>query len=163
MRTSSLLSIVATLAFTGAAVAQHAGLQRCRAITDTGARLACYDALADTPAATQPTAPAAGAMQATAVAAAAPVAAQRTPDGFGLPQRATEPQELRSRVGAGFAGWGPNSRIRLENGQVWQVIDGSSVSLPERARAVTVRRGLLGAYHLEFEGLNTAPKVRRVE
>jgi hypothetical protein len=70
---------------------------------------------------------------------------------------------VQSAVGAGFEGWGPNRRIRLDNGQVWQVIDGTSVVLPPGARKVTVKRGALGSFYLDFEGLKTSPRVRRVE
>lgn len=121
------------------------------------ARLACYDSLADAaPAQRSPVA---------AVATATPtaVAATKPSDNFGLPQRVTEPQEVHSSVGASFGGWGPNSRIRLDNGQVWLVIDGSSVIVPERARKVAVKRGALGSFYLDFQDLKTSPRVRRVE
>ena len=68
-----------------------------------------------------------------------------------------------SSVGPSFSGWGPNSRIRLANGQVWLVVDGTSVALPEGSRKVSVKRGALSSYYLDFEGLNTSPRVRRVE
>jgi hypothetical protein len=86
-------------------------------------------------------------------------------DNFGLPaiQRKDEPQEVRGTVGPSFDGWGPNRRIRLDNGQIWQVIDGTSVTVAEGARKVIVKRGALGSYYLDFEGLNTSPRVRRVE
>lgn len=146
---------LALMASVGAASAQDNGLQRCRAIGDTTARLACYDALAD--ARPRPPAP--------AVAPVAAAPAVKPADSFGLPAKppAGEPQAVQSSVGADFAGWGPNQSIKLANGQVWQIVDGSSVSLSRGARKVSVRRGLFGAFHLDIEGLNTSPKVRRVE
>jgi hypothetical protein len=145
----------------GPAFGQDASLQRCRVIADTTARLACYDALADA----RPKPPAAAAAP---VTPAAPVAAAPVPkpaDTFGLPAKRPEgePQTVQSSVGADFAGWGPNQTIKLANGQVWQIIDGSSVSMPRGARQVSVRRGLFGAFHLDFEGLNSSPKVKRVQ
>lgn len=62
-----------------------------------------------------------------------------------------------------FQGWGPNARLRLANGQVWQVVDGSSAALYLRDPAVTVRRAALGSYLMEIAGTNHAPRVRRVE
>lgn len=151
MRALPLIPLLTVLA--NPAFGQDVPLQRCRAIAEPVARLACYDALADAPAGTRaPAAP---------PAVAAPEARPATT--FGRPQRDTEPQEVSSAVGAAFAGWGPNSRIRLDNGQVWQVVDGSSVVLPAGARRATVKRSLFGNYVLEIDGLNTAPKVRRVD
>jgi hypothetical protein len=43
-----------------------------------------------------------------------------------------------------FEGWRPNERIRLANGQVWQIADDSSSLLQRRDPKVTVRRGALG-------------------
>lgn len=167
MRTLTLLSLaLASLP----ALAQD-GLQRCRALSDSTARLACYDALADAArAGAAPAAPAATA----ATAARPPVAADSTAAAapartaeaaFGLPEsrRPDAVDAVHSTVGPRFSGWGPNSRIRLANGQVWQVTDGTSVELPEGPRKVSVKRGALGSYYLDFEGLNTSPRVRRVE
>jgi hypothetical protein len=155
-----------------AALADEAGaLQRCRAIGDPQARLACYDALPlrapAAAAATPPLAPAAAtraavpAPAAAATAAPAPVpapAAQR----FGQESR-DEPQALVSRIPGVFEGWGPRSRISLANGQVWQVIDGSEGVYLLQNPQVTVRRAMLGGFVLEIEGANRAPRVRRVD
>lgn len=158
MRNLTLLPLLGALAG-GPAFAQDASLQRCRSVSEPAARLACYDGLAD--AAARPQAPAASA----AAQPTSPATAAAADAGFGLAERrrAETADWVRSSVGASFAGWGPNSRIRLDNGQVWQVVDGSSVSLPQGGRNVVVRRGLFGNYQLEIEGLNTSPKVRRLE
>lgn len=158
MRALHLTPLLLVLA--NSAFGQDVSLQRCRAMAEPAARLACYDALADAPAPPRPPAAAAAPVRpAAAVAAAAPKPA----DSFGLPRPASEPEEVRSAVGAGFDGWGPNRHIRLDNGQVWQIIDGSSVVLPPGARKVAVKRGALGSFYLDFEGLKTSPRVRRVE
>jgi len=158
------------------AFGQETSLQRCRAIADTMARVACYDALADAarvpvppakPAAPAAPAPLAGATKATATPAmAAAVAPARTGEAaFGLPEtrQPDRVESVQSMLSTSFSGWGPNSRIRLDNGQVWLVIDGSSVVLPEGARKVAVKRGALGSFYLDIEGLKTSPRVRRVE
>ncbi len=144
-----------------AAMAGEASLAGCRALADREARLACYDALPLPPAA----APAAGALLPRAAAAAASLPPAGAADRFGLPERdsAAGSTSVRSAVAADFDGWSPGSRIRLLNGQVWQVVDGSSGVVAPSQRQVTVRRGALGSYVLEFEGLNRAPRVRRVE
>lgn len=115
-------------------------------------------------AATSVTAPAPAPAPAPVVVTATPPAPAPAPDRFGLPERArNEPASIDSSVSADFVGWDPNTRIRLSNGQVWQVIDGSSGTLAPGQRKVTVTRGALGSFFLEFEGLNKSPRVRRVE
>jgi hypothetical protein len=143
MRTAALLLAAALPAH----AATDADLLRCRAIGDAGARLACYDALAATP------------------AAAAPAPAPAPKVEFGFEARAWEqgPQAVESRIPGLFEGWEPNARIRLENGQVWQVTDGSRGVAGLRDPKVKVTRGSFGTFFLEIEGKNQAPRVRRVE
>ncbi|MGM9482554.1 hypothetical protein ACS5PN_15285 [Roseateles sp. NT4] len=171
MRTFTLIALsIAALP----ALAQD-GLQRCRAMTDSGARLACYDALADAalktpPVPPQPPVPAAAVARpaqpvVAAAAVAAPAPARSGEAAFGLPEskRPDAVASVDSMLSPSFAGWGPNSRIKLDNGQTWLVIDGTSVALPPKARKVSVKRGMLGSYYLDIEGLNTSPRVRRVD
>lgn len=127
---------------------------QCRALPEA-ARLACYDGLGG-----EAARPAAAAAPAAAPAAAVAPAAPAT---FGLPQRRAEPAEISTQTEPGFKGWGPGSRIRLANGQLWQVVDRSEAELRAGARAVRVERTLFGDYQLVVEGINTAPKVRRLE
>ena len=70
---------------------------------------------------------------------------------------------MTTRFDGDFEGWGPTTRIRLANGQVWQVADGSSAALYLRSPRVTVKRAPLGGYVMEFEGSNRTAKVRRLE
>lgn len=126
------------------ALAQNAELQRCRAIADKDPRLACYDALAVRDAEAKPT-------------------AEPKADTFGLPvQRAGEPDLVESQIMGLVEGWGPNSVIRLANGQAWQVRDGSSVVLYLKSPRVKIRRGVLGTFVLELEGTNQTAKVQRL-
>ena len=89
----------------GALAADDAALHRCRALADAPARLACYDAL---PLAAAPAAPATGAAT------------------FGMETRQPEVAAITTHIEGRFEGWQPGSRIRLANGQLWQVSDGST-------------------------------------
>ena len=160
MRPKHLITKLASLLLLGlssaAAMAQGAGsLQACRAITDAAARLACYDALP----LPSPGAPA-------AAAPAAP-AAPAVPDAnrFGLESKAARDQLqwVDSTIEGRFEGWGPNSRIKLANGQVWQVTDDSTGVIYLTDPKVQVRRGAMGAFYLEFERSNRTARVKRVE
>jgi hypothetical protein len=155
-----------------AAAAHAQDLRSCRGLPDGAARLACYDALplpAD--AAAPPARPAVAAAAAasgtrTVAAAPAPGAAQAVSGeaAFGLQGAARgEVEAVRSSVAGRFQGWGPRTRIRLANGQVWEVSDDSTAATWLQNPLVVVRRAALGSFLLEVEGLNRTARVRRVE
>jgi len=137
-----------------AALADDAGLLRCRGIPEPSARLACYDALL--PTAAEPKA-------ATEVkpgrAAASPT------EQFGLERQAgkTEPEAIESSIPGRFEGWRPKTNIRLANGQIWQISDDSNGAYSFDNPKAKVRRGVFGAFYLEIEGANRSPRVIRVQ
>ena len=133
------LLLLSLLSVCGAALADDAAILKCRALPDVQARLACYDAI--------------------------PVA-ESAEQSFGMEtakHKEAEPQSIESTIAGKFDGWEPGSQIRLANGQVWRVADGSSAVLPGMDNAkVKVVRNLLGTVFLQIEGTNNTPKVRRV-
>lgn len=140
----------ALLTASSTALADDAALLKCRTLPDTATRVACYDAIP--------------------VGVAGPVAAvpARTPEqNFGMEavkQRETQPASIRSTVVGDFDGWGPGSQIRLSNGQVWRIIDGSDAVLPRtKDAAVTIERNVFGTLFLKVDGGNSSAKVRRVQ
>jgi hypothetical protein len=151
-----LLLLVST-----AAVADDAGLRQCRALGNSAARLACYDAI---PLAAHAAAPAA----APPPVAAAPAAARTPEQNFGMdtvkkPQ-AEEPASIESTIVGNFEGWGPNSRIKLANGQVWRIVDGSDAVLaPMTNPKVRIAKNFVGTIFMHVEGTNSSAKVRRVQ
>ena len=165
------------LALSSATLAQavdEAAFVRCRGIRDTAVRLACYDGLPMdiTPATPQapPIAPARPAAPASSPPPAAAVPApsrppQAAPE-FGMETRAPAvepPATMESYIPGRFEGWGGNTRIKLANGQVWQVVDGSSAALNLDNPKVIVRRGMMGGFFLELESTNRSPRVRRLQ
>lgn len=126
---------------------EDAAVQRCRAMPEAAARLACYDAM-----------PLLAAVPAAVLEPAVPAAVQS----FGR-ERREEAQAISSHIAGVFEGWGPTSRIELANGQVWQVADGSEGVYFLQSPKVTVKRALMGGFQLEIEGARRAPRVRRVE
>lgn len=143
------------LAVSSAALADDAALQQCRTLTDGARRLACYDAI---PLGRSAPAPA---------PAAAPVAAAKSAEqGFGLEQVKKKeddtPKSIESTIPGNFDGWGPNSRIKLANGQVWRIVDGSEAVLaPMQNPKVSIERNFIGTMFLKVEGTNNTAKVRR--
>jgi hypothetical protein len=168
------LSALCTLMLSLPAIAQApSDLQRCRALKDNAARLACYDAIpvsATAPAASA-AAPAAG-----STAAAAPVGgnaaasnaatayAPQTPDQFGLERQQSQVlvKAVDARIVGQFDGWEPNQRFTLDNGQVWQVSDDSRGAGYKTNPKVRITRGTFGTFFMEIEGVNAAPRVKRL-
>ncbi|WP_314443623.1 hypothetical protein [Massilia timonae] len=146
------LPLAVMLLASGSALANDAALLKCRAVSDVAARVACYDAIP---------------LGAASPAAGAPVAAARAEQNFGMEavkQREEQPQSVQSTIVGSFEGWGPGSRIRLANGQVWRVIDGSDAVLAPRTDVkVSMERNLFGTIFMRVDGTNASAKVRRVE
>jgi hypothetical protein len=167
------LAAVTLAALLGGHAAQAQSLagdvKACRQMTDPARRLACYDAL-QLPAEGAPAAAVSAvvAPAAAAAAAAAPVAAVDPVARFGqeaIKAPAGAPAELKqieSRIRGKFRGWGPNTSIEFENGQVWRIADGSSAYYDLQDPKVTVHRGMLGAFYLEVEGIGFQMRVTRV-
>jgi hypothetical protein len=152
----------------GAALADDAALLHCRGLNDTGARLACYDAIPLAPATAVRAAAAPAAAAAAATTAATPPAPAPAPEqSFGMATvKRAEPEAptfIESTIPGAFQGWGPTTQFTLANGQVWRVVDGSEAVLPPMQDArVRITRNLFGTMFLEIPGTNNSPKVRRV-
>jgi hypothetical protein len=143
MRFMMKLPLLPLLLIHGAAFADDAALRQCRAIAEVQARLACYDRI--------------------------PLAAQPSPaaeSNFGMEavkRKEAEPQSVESTIEGDFSGWAPGAQIRLANGQVWKVVDGSEAVLsPMKNPKVRIKRNVIGTLFMEIEGTNNSPKVRRV-
>lgn len=179
-------ALFALMLVSGAALADDAAMLRCRQVAEGPARLACYDAiplpvtvpLSSLPAGALAAPGAAG--QAASPAVSAPSAASAAAAGVvvAAPTRADmeqmfgrEPavfasmrlEALETHIEGDFDGWVPGQRIRLANGQVWKVIDGSDDIMDLHNPKVTVKRGLFGAIFLDIDGAHRNPKVSRVK
>ena len=156
--------------------ADDGAVRRCRALIEPAARLACYDAMplvhaaaasAPSPAPSPATLPALSPVPVAAPAAAAALSAQsagaESAANFGLSRQTGQTDSIGSRIPGLFEGWKPRDRIRLANGQVWQVTDDSRGVYRLPSPAVTVRRTFFGSFELDIEGVNQLLRVRRVE
>ena len=161
---AAALAVVMGVTMAAPVLAQDDALSRCRRISEPMPRLACYDAIPSGARAPMAAAPAAAAAPLAATPAAPPgAAADNRVEQFGLAGRPSgELQSIQSSVDARFSGWGPGTQIALANGQIWQVTDQSAGTIGPENRKVTIRRAAFGSFLLEFEGINNAPRVRRV-
>jgi hypothetical protein len=149
-------------------------MQQCRLIMDSAVRVACYDAIPLSAITTQskgaPAPIAAAGTTSRGIEPAPRTAAAPTAVSFGLPVTAsTQPvnpvanDALESRIAGAFEGWQAGSKLRLVNGQVWQINDDSEGVYALRDPKVLVTRGRFGGYFMQIEGISQSPRVRRVE
>lgn len=148
---------VLALSTSPATLADDGALRHCRGIADAAARLACYDALPlPAPGAATPAAPPVAARP------AAPARDASLLERFGLESRQPQADRIESHIPGLFTGWDANSQIRLANGQVWKVVDGSWLHGEWSNPKVSIRRGMLGSFYLDIEGESRSPRVQRV-
>jgi len=147
-------------------------LVSCRALTDAMSRLACYDAIDISTTGTAlgqagVSGPNTPSSQTTEVDRdpISRAAADLATSAFGLPalRGAEVTASVASRIVGRFEGWGPSTRVRLANGQIWQVIEDSRGSYELSAPEVRVKRGLLGSFFMEIDGVSAVLRVRRVD
>jgi hypothetical protein len=78
-------------------------------------------------------------------------------------ENAEKPEAVTSRLSGDYKGWSGRTTFRLENGQVWQQIDGTQrVDDPRPSPAVRVYPGMVGTYWLEVEGVRQRVKVKPI-
>jgi hypothetical protein len=61
-----------------------------------------------------------------------------------------------------FDEWSTGTRFVLDNGQVWQVVDGQGAGYALDRPRITIQRGLLGSFFATVEGVSAAIKVKRL-
>jgi hypothetical protein len=74
-----------------------------------------------------------------------------------------KPEAVSTRIAGEYKGWTGRTTFRLENGQVWQQVDGTQrVDTPREAPAVRVYPGMVGTYWLEVDGVRQRVKVKPI-
>ena len=69
-----------------------------------------------------------------------------------------------SRIAGEFTGWTGKTQFKLENGQVWEQAEGTSMrGVNVDSPAVTIRPAFMGSWLLKVEGFNQTVRVRRVK
>lgn len=148
---------------------------RCAEITDSAARLACYDAAAPK-VKSAVTAPAPQAKEQEKswldwFGFAKPKPPVTKPEEFGKPPPETkEPGEL-TQISANVAELAKTARGKalfiLDNGQIWRQLDADDTEVrfpdPGKTLRVTIEVGFLNSYNLTIEGRNGLIKVTRLK
>lgn len=71
-------------------------------------------------------------------------------------------EPIEATLAGEFSGFGKGRQYTLDNGQVWEQTDATSVAgVRKQTPRVKITPGLMGVWYLQIEGLNTRAKVRR--
>ena len=73
-------------------------------------------------------------------------------------------EPIEATLAGEFNGFGKGRQYTLDNGQVWEQTDDARVSgVRRQTPGVKITPGVMGAWYLQVEGLNTRAKVRRTK
>lgn len=74
------------------------------------------------------------------------------------------PDYISARIAGDFTGWRGTTRFTLDNGQVWEQVDDSTVTVGQMTNPrVTISRGAFNAYYMSVEGVTDSVQVKRVK
>jgi hypothetical protein len=152
---AAALSLALGLSALGTAAAAEPDLQRCAAIAEPAARLACFDALVARPAGVPAGTP-----------AVMPAATPAAPDAdFGKPHVDDSKSRIEAHVVGTLKGWKKGTVFVLDNGQEWQSVDEDDSiysNIPDNP-AVTLGRNFFGGYWLRIEAVQRKLSVKRIK
>ncbi len=164
-----LLAALGLSAMPAGAQDNSAAMAHCAAISDSNARLSCYDGIAVAPQHATAPAPAAPPVQAAAPAPQVQVTtpppassmAAKTAEFGAETMRSSQPDretsnefhELRATITQVEFSKTNRFIVTLDNGQVWRQIEGdlSKARFHKSGDAVTISRGVFGSYNLSLD------------
>lgn len=71
-------------------------------------------------------------------------------------------EEFTSRIPGSFKGWFGKTKFELENGQVWQQVEGDRFPINIENPEVTIKPGPFNSWRLQVEGYNRTTLVKRI-
>ncbi|MGY1410065.1 hypothetical protein ACW5EG_10900 [Luteimonas sp. A611] len=73
-------------------------------------------------------------------------------------------EPIEASIAGEFAGFGSGRRYTLDNGQVWEQTDSTTLSGVRKTNPkVRIKPGVMGVWWLRIDGYNTQAKVQRIE
>lgn len=168
-RCTVMLICVAAAGAGGARSEDLNAARACAGIADKTARLACYDAaFAPSPVARVAPPAASPAQPATAPAVqpvAAPAAAAKFGDNGQLQSKknAGPPRKLDAKVQSAARLSGGRYRLTLDNGQVWETMQGDWALGFNSGDTVTISRMLFDSYQISLAGQGRSVGIKRIQ
>ena len=152
LRTARAVSLVAIagMALAVGCASDDTSLERCAAIEESAARLACYDAAQSDGAADS------------AASTSEPGESEEGDFGFEARVLPKTPDQITSAVARVSRDPFGKLTLTLENGQVWKQIDTKRLRIRDDSRVV-IRKAALRSFLLHLEGSKTSIRVRRLE
>ena len=98
------------------------------------------------------------------IAAALPAATPAV-DNRGFYQATGPDGAIYTSISGEFRGWeGAGTRLKLDNGQVWQITDSTArLKVQVTDPRVIIEPGAFGSWYLKIEGYNTRARVKRIK
>ncbi len=72
-------------------------------------------------------------------------------------------ESIESRIIGKFEGWTKGLRLKLENGQKWEIISGKTFTKSLQDPKITISRAVFGSFSAKIEGITGIAKVKRVK
>ena len=73
-------------------------------------------------------------------------------------------EPIEANIVGEFDGFGSRKRYTLDNGQVWQQTDATTMAGVRKTNPkVRIKPGMMGVWYMRIDGYNTQAKVQRVE
>lgn len=77
---------------------------------------------------------------------------------------AVDTYPMTAHIAGDFHGWTGSTRVTLDNGQVWEQVDGATVTSGRITNAkVTIIRGALNSFYISVDGVNDTVLVKRIK
>ena len=77
---------------------------------------------------------------------------------------APNPDSITAHIAGDFHGWSGSTHFTLDNGQVWEQIDDTVVTMARVTNPkVTISRGLFNSYYMSVEGVRDTVQVKRIK
>jgi hypothetical protein len=74
------------------------------------------------------------------------------------------PDSFSAHIAGEFHGWSGGTNFTLDNGQVWEQIDDTVVTLRRMTNPkVTISKGAFNSYYMSVEGVNDTVQVKRLK
>ena len=77
---------------------------------------------------------------------------------------AVDSYPMTAHIAGDFHGWTGSTRVTLDNGQIWEQVDGATVTAGRITNPkVTIIRGALNSFYISVDGVNDTVVVKRIK
>ena len=71
---------------------------------------------------------------------------------------------MTAHIAGEFHGWSGSTRVTLDNGQVWEQMDDTTVTAGRMTNPkVTISRGVFNSFYISVEGVSDSVEVKRIK